>query len=87
MLKNIAFLLLLTGGLAACGNEVKQDDTADVEVTHDHSTDNKVASLVKDPICDMEKEATWTDFALSPQGDTVWFCSPTCKDAYAAKTK
>lgn len=34
-----------------------------------------------DPVCEMEKEDTWTEYTVNGT-DTVWFCSETCKTAY-----
>jgi YHS domain-containing protein len=81
MIKNVAFILVLTG-LVACGNGVNQEDMPNVETSN--ATDHKIAAADADPICKMGKEASWTDYAVKASGDTVWFCSPTCKDAYTA---
>lgn len=36
-----------------------------------------------DPVCQMVKDSTWTDYTVNGT-DTVWFCSETCKTAYTA---
>lgn len=83
MIKNVAFILALSG-LVACGNNVNQEDTPGIETS---KPAEQIASADIDPICKMEKGEDWTDYAVNSTGDTVWFCSPTCKDAYTAKTK
>ena len=37
-----------------------------------------------DPVCEMEKDNTWTDFSVY-KGDTVWFCGTGCKQAFDAR--
>lgn len=37
-----------------------------------------------DPVCEMEKEDTWTEFSVY-KGDTVWFCGAGCKQAFDAR--
>lgn len=45
---------------------------------------SKIATAkVADPVCEMEKEASWTDYVVNGT-DTTWFCSPHCKDVYSA---
>lgn len=83
MIKNVVFILALTG-LAACGNRVDQEDAPGIENT---KPAEKIAAADADPICKMSKEAGWTNYAVNATGDTVWFCSETCKDAYLAKNK
>lgn len=38
---------------------------------------------ITDPVCGMqeEKDMQWTDYSLKGT-DTVWFCSPHCKEQY-----
>jgi len=78
--------VLLVSGLSlfamACGN----NNTAEQAGTHDHtdmqaSTSNDPNAVV-DPVCGMtEGDIAYTDFSVY-QSDTVWFCSPHCKDEF-----
>ena len=41
------------------------------------------AAKTTDPVCGMEKDASWTDHVVNGT-DTTWFCSAHCKDVYSA---
>ena len=53
-----------------------------MEGEHATSVTNPGAEL--DPICEMEKDGTWTEYSIYSQ-DTVWFCSEGCKKAFEAR--
>ncbi len=77
--------------LAACSNQAnKNEETADDQAQTATTTETSAeasSNVARDPICKMEKEDSWTDYVVNNGGDTVWFCSATCKDAYMAKNK
>lgn len=83
MKKLIAALSLVTV-LASCGNEQAPADNG-TDTNNDNTTattDN--ANEVKDPICGMVYDGTWTEYSVAGT-DTTWYCSETCKTAYLAK--
>lgn len=77
-------LLSLYAGLAAllfftaCKNE--QAPAAEEKTTTTESAAAPAATNI-DPVCDMPYEASWTDYTVHA-GDTVHFCSETCKKAF-----
>jgi YHS domain-containing protein len=80
-MKKYAFAIIMCTGLAACGNnETKEQPAEAVETT-------TVPAGQIDPICKMERDSSWTDYVVNAPGDSTWFCSATCKDAYVAKNK
>lgn len=83
MMKRFIFLLALSGGtLISCQSGQEQ-------AAHDHEKEGMAPSSGNlayadiDPVCDMVRDETWTDFTVSG-ADTVWFCAETCKEAYLA---
>lgn len=79
----IAFSVLLC--MSACGNS----QSATEQVTIPEAGKEQAAATQatpsgpKDPVCEMEKDATWTDYSVSGK-DTTWFCSANCKKAFDA---
>lgn len=68
---------MLAATIISCGNTsgVKGDEAR---------AETKIAeNKITDPVCGMPKEADmqWTDYSLNRK-DTVWFCSPHCKETY-----
>lgn len=84
-MKSIITIVIATLILGACNNAQKHSD---IPAKNNTVTTNSVAkkSVVTDPVCGMEKETKWTDFIVN-RGDTVWFCSETCKEAFEATPK
>lgn len=67
-MKNIiAAIALLT--LASCGSTSSTEDTTTAK------------TAITDPVCKMPKNDDWTEYSLNGS-DTVWFCSPHCKETY-----
>ena len=64
--------------LAACSPNTEENKQPKAEVPE------KIAGAKHmDPVCEMERDASWTDYAVSG-ADTTWFCSVHCKDVYTA---
>lgn len=81
----IAFSVLLC--MSACGNSQSTPEQVTIpeagkEQTAIATTETTPAGP-KDPVCEMEKDATWTEYSASGK-DTTWFCSANCKKAYEA---
>jgi YHS domain-containing protein len=80
-MKRYIILFASIFAFSACNNEEhstasEKEDSASVQIAA------PVASNIeKDPVCDMEKDGSWTEFTVH-EGDTVWFCSETCKTAF-----
>lgn len=67
---------------AACNNEQATETTYE-EATATEAAATATIAGKTDPVCNMEYEASWTDYSVNGT-DTTWFCSSACKDAYAA---
>jgi len=79
-------LLAATAILFASSCTVKVD-TSDKAGSNEEKTETTAGAktaAVKDPVCNMEKDATWTEFTANGS-DTTWFCSPHCKETFAKK--
>jgi YHS domain-containing protein len=74
----LAFAIL---AFASCNNTTSEQK--EEPKTEEHKTETVAAKGPKDPVCEMEKDNTWTEFSVA-NNDTTWFCSPHCKEAYAA---
>ncbi len=74
-------MLCITG----CNNtsQEKQSDMHNGDATHTHIHPPGTDPKNIDPICDMVRDETWTDYMVY-NNDSVWFCSEYCKDAFAA---
>lgn len=88
-MKQLLFLALATGLFTACNNTQKNADDTTTKDSMNVMTSNSGMEMksdsnaVIDPVCGMEKDSTWTDYTMY-KGDTVWFCSPSEKDAFVA---
>ncbi len=74
--------------LAACNGEPKVGDSEATTETTTTTTENTEVAVADpnakiDPVCDMVKDDTWTEYSVNGT-DTTWFCSSTCKEAYDA---
>lgn len=77
-MKKIILPLFATVLFAACGSEASTESNKETESTETTMVDpNKEI----DPVCEMEKDDSWTDYTVNGT-DTVWFCSHVCKGAY-----
>lgn len=67
----------------ACSNNTTNDDSANhMEMEAASSADNQNPNAKTDPVCDMtEGDIAYTDYSVYQQ-DTVWFCSPHCKEQF-----
>ena len=98
MKKQIIFVAAVMFGLMSCGNnDAKTDASHDHETHsheghdhdghdhegHDHAVAGEANSGPMDPVCKMTKTDDWTEFTTNGS-DTVWFCSPLCKEQYDA---
>lgn len=93
-MKKIALAITTAVLFAACNNAGEnKTETPAMEMTEQttEETAKPIAGAKIDPICEMEKDSTWTEYTVY-KNDTVWFCSDVCKgaflknpDKYAAK--
>ena len=69
--------------LVACNGEpqVENETSGTAETAVEMPAVDPNAKI--DPVCDMIKDDTWTEYSVSGT-DTTWFCSETCKTAYDA---
>lgn len=88
MMKKIALLAAVPAILlfsCADSNSSTEATEAPEEATssmhHAHGGEAPEGAKV-DPVCHMfEEEIAWTDWSVNA-ADTVWFCSPVCKERY-----
>ena len=72
--------LILIAAAAFCVSCGSNNETS--HEGHQHETEATVATnSIIDPVCKMEKGDNWTEYSLNG-ADTVWFCSPHCKESY-----
>jgi len=70
-------LIAAAAFFASCSSTTDSHEDA-----HQHDTPATVAAdAVTDPVCNMPKGDNWTEYSLKGT-DTVWFCSPHCKESY-----
>lgn len=75
-----AMALTICLAFTACNNAPKEE--ANTEAATETATEQAAAPTgPMDPVCEMAKDSTWTEYALNG-ADTVWFCSETCKSAF-----
>jgi YHS domain-containing protein len=82
----ISMLALLA--TASCGNSEDKGQTTSEDIDQMQEGD-KLPTLAEvagkiDPVCEMEKDNTWTDYSVY-KSDTVSFCSTGCKQAFDAR--
>jgi YHS domain-containing protein len=76
------YLSIVAAGLllASCGNNQNTENK-------DHNTGNAEQEIAitkdMDPICKMTRDTSFVDYYVH-NADTTWFCSPHCKDVFAA---
>ena len=77
------FLTLTAAVLfAACNNEAKTEEATET-TTEDVATAPVDPNAKMDPVCQMVKDSTWTEYTVEGT-DTTWFCSEVCKGAYTS---
>lgn len=87
-MKYLVITILAAMSFVACNSEGNNEEanadssTATVETMAAPVAATPGAKL--DPVCNMEKDSTWTDYTVTATADTVWFCSETCKTAFEA---
>ena len=65
----------------ACGSGKSEEQTTEGTAK---TSEAAAAAAEIDPICEMEKDSSWTDYSVY-KGDTVWFCGEGCKQAFDAR--
>jgi YHS domain-containing protein len=84
-MKKIALYITAAVLIASCNNsgETKTEavDTTATTVTAEPAAQAAPKGKI-DPVCEMEYDAAWTEYTVH-NSDTVWFCSETCKTAFA----
>lgn len=82
-MKKVYLVLGLALFTMACSNNTTNDDSMNqMEMEETSTTDNLNPNAKTDPICDMtEGDIAYTDYSVYQQ-DTVWFCSPHCKEQF-----
>ena len=90
-MKRTLLLFLAAGMFAACNTENTAEtgtetttEAAETHEGHNHEGHSHETTAETDPICGMERTAEWTEYTANGN-DTVWFCSATCKETYAAR--
>ena len=87
MTKLLYFLLsvvLVVAFIACTGEKVEEQAETEVEATVEKAMDENMAECAGDCGMTMEKEKM---VAHEHDGDTTYFCSEKCKEAYMAKEK
>lgn len=75
-------LVLASGLLLAACNSAGNEETATTDTVAAAPVETApVAEGPKDPVCEMTKDVSWTEYTVY-ENDTVWFCSETCKGAF-----
>lgn len=80
-MKKLVLTLITALALSSCGSNETANEG---EITIPPVTDEVAAkdpNAIIDPVCEMEKDSTWTEYSVSGT-DTTWFCSETCKTTY-----
>jgi YHS domain-containing protein len=86
-MKKIFLILAIVQITVACNNsQITKTTTGDSFSIPNPKKAGQIAVLNTDPVCGMEKDSTWEDYSLNNH-DTVWFCSPTCKQAFEGNRK
>lgn len=68
--------------IVSCGNDAGQAKQQQPQLEGESPAMKTSAEI--DPICEMERDSTWTDYSVYKQ-DTIWFCSEGCKKAFEAR--
>jgi YHS domain-containing protein len=76
-MKKYAIVALVFVSFIAC-------QTAEKKIVLKHSIELKTIVKPVDPVCEMTKDSSWSDFTIY-KNDTVWFCSEACKRGFLAR--
>ncbi|GAA0526959.1 YHS domain-containing protein [Chitinophaga japonensis] len=78
-MQRLCYSILLAGILAACGTSTTQQQET---TTAEQGAITAIASsLPGDPVCEMPYDTSYQEWSVY-KGDTVYFCSPTCKGVF-----
>ncbi len=82
-------ILALLPLMVACGNDDTTGTTSeDIDSLQDSGMNEApiahTPGAKTDPVCEMEKDDTWTEYSVV-NNDTTWFCSEGCKKAFDAR--
>lgn len=81
-MKKISFVLGLSLLAMACQNNNQDSAKASDSSTAMEASQPTDANAKVDPVCGMaEGDIAYTDYSLM-ENDTVWFCSPHCKEQF-----
>ena len=80
LISSVAFVVGCTGN---SNNSTTSDGPQKQPLKAEEATAKPLGAKL-DPICEMEKDDTWTEYTIYNQ-DTVWFCSEGCKKAFEAR--
>jgi YHS domain-containing protein len=83
-MKNIFFIAVTASiAFASCGSAENKSNKAE-EGAKEEQHEAMAPGAKMDPVCEMEKDETWTEFSVH-NNDTTWFCSGGCKQAFEAR--
>jgi YHS domain-containing protein len=85
-MKQLAILCFALLAFTACKEQTAETPEHKMPETEASApVSNKAAILAgkMDPVCEMEADTSWTEYQVH-EGDTVRFCSETCKKAFTA---
>lgn len=82
-MKKLLYAFAVAAGLMSCGSAAKQAPMQ--ETAMEDSTVSAVTLIalgrMGDPICEMPYDTSYVEYSVY-KGDTVHFCSPTCKGVF-----
>lgn len=81
-MKLLASLALSVVLLSACNNAQENNTATETPAQEAAATTAPVATGPIDPVCEMAKDSTWTEYSVGSNNDTTWFCSDVCKGVY-----
>lgn len=83
-MKKLSFLSAIVLLFAASCNmkASTNDNKSETEPAAATTAQQPKTTAVTDPVCNMEKDNTWTEYSVTGT-DTTWFCSPHCKETFA----
>jgi len=88
-MKKILIIICLPIAFSACNTATESKNEPGTTTVAAPAASEPVAQTapngkrIIDPVCDMEKDSTWTDYTVY-KGDTVWFCAESEKTAFLA---
>jgi len=76
-MQRLCYSILLAGILTACGANTTQQE----QVAGGQEATAVASSKPGDPVCEMPYDTAYQEWSVY-KGDTVHFCSPTCKGVF-----